>query len=210
MERRGFLLLELLVLLAFGYGLWSITRAPNESLASYGLHQGSQSDTQDTPALPGTAPPGMHGVQGPPTVDAALIERVLQKYNSPALAAGGQIWIELGKRYRVDPVYALAFFIRESGGGTDPGWAGHKSDGGTTHNIGNIICAGFKRCYGKFRDYDSWEEGIEGWFKLIHDEYIPHGRDSVESILAIYVEGDPTSYINDVIGFVDAWRQGNL
>lgn len=201
MDKRGFPLFGILVLLVLAYGLWTITRAPNESLASYGLHRSSQLEA---------IPPGMHGVQGPPTVDAALIERVLQKYNSPAFAAGGQIWIDLGKRYGIDPVYALAFFIRESGGGTDPGWAGHKSDGGTTHNIGNIICARYKRCYGKFRDYDTWEEGIEGWFKLIHDEYIPHGRNSVESILAIYVEGDPTSYINDVLGFVDAWRQGNV
>ena len=47
-----------------------------------------------------------------------------------------------------------------------------KPGGATTHNVGNIICAGYATCYGRFRDYDTWSQGIEDWYKLIAREYV--------------------------------------
>ncbi len=59
-------------------------------------------------------------------------------------------------------------FIYESGAGTAPGWAGRKPDGTTTANTGNIICAGYSSCYGRFRDFQGdWKEGTRQHFKLL-------------------------------------------
>jgi hypothetical protein len=163
------------------------------------------------PQPPANIPPGQHAVIGAATVDAALIDAVLTKYGSPA-AGTGRVWIEMGQRYGLDPAYALAFFIHESSAGTNPGWAGLKPGGGTTHNIGNIICAGYPTCFGRFRDYASWEEGIEDWYKLINREYVgDRGVFTVEQIIPIYApsfENDVPNYVNAVVSLVESWQHG--
>lgn len=155
------------------------------------------------------APDGQHSVLGPPSISAQQIDRILAEWQSPA-AGTGSTWIELGIRYGIDPAYALAFFIHESGAGTAPGWAGRKPDGSTTHNIGNIICAGYKTCYGRFRDYASWTEGIEDWYRLIAVEYVEwRGVHTVEEIIPIYapaVENNVPVYIDTVNRLVAEWR----
>jgi hypothetical protein len=163
---------------------------------------------------PAQVPPGEHSVLGPPTIDARGVEAVLRQYGSPALDAGGQVWIEKGVEYGIDPAYALAFFIHESTAGTNPGWAGLKPGGGSTHNVGNIICAGYARCYNRFRDYQNWDEGIDDWYKLIHNEYINgRGAQTVEQIIPIYApafENDVNGYINAVVTMVEGWRNGGI
>lgn len=159
------------------------------------------------PDLP--TPSGQHSVLGPPSISAQQIDRILAEWRSPA-AGTGAAWVELGVRYGIDPAYALAFFIHESGAGTAPGWAGRKPDGGTTHNVGNIICAGYRTCYGRFRDYASWEEGIEDWYRLIAVEYVQwRGVHTVEEIVPIYapsVENNVPAYIGAVNRLVAEWR----
>jgi hypothetical protein len=156
------------------------------------------------------APAGEHSVRGSPSISAEDVEAVLREYNSPA-AGTGRAWIALGQQYGIDPAYALAFFIHESTAGTNPGWAGLKPGGGSTHNVGNIICAGYATCYGRFRDYASWDEGIEDWYKLIAREYIEgRGAHTIEQIIPIYapaVENNVDRYINAVVGMVDGWRR---
>jgi hypothetical protein len=148
-------------------------------------------------------------VLGPPSISAQQIDRILAEWQSPA-AGTGATWVELGVRYGIDPAYALAFFIHESGAGTAPGWAGRKPDGSTTHNIGNIICAGYQRCYGRFRDYASWEEGIADWYRLIAVDYVEwRGVHTVEEIVPIYapaVENNVPVYIDTVNRLVAEWR----
>jgi hypothetical protein len=106
----------------------------------------------------------------------------------------------------------VAFFVHESTAGTAPGWAGWKGDGSSTHNVGNIICAGYPSCYGRFRDYPSWEAGIEGWYRLIATEYIAgRGVTTVAQILPIYApsfENDTQGYIRTVEQMVERWREG--
>jgi hypothetical protein len=154
------------------------------------------------------APIGVH--TGPPSLDAAQIDAILASYGSPA-AGTGAAWVAQGERYGIDPAYAVAFFIHESSAGTNPAWAGIKSDGSTTHNVGNIICAGYPTCYGRFRDYPSWEAGIEDWYRLIAVEYIQgRGLTTVAEILPIYapsVENDTTGYIRSVEELVRSWRE---
>ena len=154
---------------------------------------------------------GDHDLRGAPTISAAHIDQILASYNSPATGSG-DAWVAMGEKYGIDPAYAVAFFIHESSAGTNPGWAGIKSDGSTTHNIGNIICAGYSACYGRFRDYPSWEAGIDDWYKLISVEYINgRGTTTVADILPIYApasENDTEGYIHIVEQMVDGWRSG--
>lgn len=155
-------------------------------------------------------PDGEHSLVGAPTIDAARIDQVLRSYNSPA-AGTGAIWIEMGQKYGLDPAYAVAFFIQESTAGTHPNWAGLKPDGTTTHNIGNIICAGYQTCYQGHRDYPSWAAGIEDWNRLITREYVEgRGIATLEEILPIYCPvGDgcrPDHYVEVVKKLVSDWR----
>ncbi len=148
----------------------------------------------------------------PPSIGAQFIDQVLARYGSPAQGTGA-VWVELGQHYGIDPAYALAFFIHESSAGTDPGWAGLKPGGGSTHNIGNIICAGYPSCFGRFRDYASWREGIEDWYALIDREYIARGLTTVELVIPVYApafENDVGNYTNVVSATVARWRRGAL
>ena len=160
-----------------------------------------------------TTPPGQHSVIGQPTVSANFIDTVLSQYNSPANGTG-EIWMRLGQQYGIDPAYALAFFIHESSAGTNPGWAGMKPDGSTTHNVGNIICAGYPTCFGRFRDYNSWEEGIEDWYRLISKEYIGDRQaHTVEQIIPIYapsIENNVPAYVGAVTNMVNEWRSSGV
>ncbi len=154
-------------------------------------------------------PAGDHHLQGAPSISAQDIDAILAGYGSPA-AGTGAIWYNLGIEYGIDPAYAVAFFIHESSAGTNQGWAGLKPDGSSTHNVGNIICAGYPTCYGRFRDYPSWEVGIADWYRLIHVEYIQgRGTLTVEDIIPIYApsfENDVQGYVNAVTQMVDGWR----
>ena len=154
-------------------------------------------------------PVGDYTVEGPPSLTPQQIDAILSSYGSPAAGTGND-WYNLGLRYGIDPAFAVAFFIHESGAGTNPNWAGLKPGGRTTHNIGNIICAGYPTCYGRFRDYSSWAEGIEDWYRLIAVEYIQgRGTRTVAEIIPIYApafENDVQGYINVVQRLVDEWR----
>jgi hypothetical protein len=160
---------------------------------------------------PMSAPTGENSVVGPPTITAEEIDAVLRSYGSPA-AGSGMDFYNLGIEYGIDPAYALAFFIHESSAGTNPGWAGIKPDGTSTHNVGNIICAGYATCYNRFRDYGSWSEGIDDWYKLIAAEYINgRGAYTVEQIIQVYApsfENNVPAYIQAVNTLVNDWRQG--
>ncbi|GAC1364190.1 MAG: hypothetical protein NVSMB42_23960 [Herpetosiphon sp.] len=148
-----------------------------------------------------------------PTIKPAQIDQVLQHYHSPA-AGQGQVIYDLGVKYGIDPAISLAFFIHESGAGSNPAWAGLKSDGSTTHNIGNIVCTSGYRCYGRFRDYGTWRDGIDDWYKLIKDLYVGEwGRTTVEEIIPKYApaadNNNELAYINSVKNMVSGWQGGN-
>lgn len=158
-------------------------------------------------------PPGESSILGAPTITAAQIDAILQANNSPAVGTG-DIWVEAGLQYGIDPAYGLAFFMHESSFGTNPAWAGIKPDGTTTHNVGNIICAGYRTCFGRFRDYPDWRTGIYDWYRLIAVEYIQwRGLATVEGILPVYApafENDVPRYVNVIKYAVAEWRQANI
>jgi hypothetical protein len=215
---RGQLFMLLLVALVCMAVIWMFLQSPKAFISAYKglippaaavLNQG-----RGLPSLNVDVPDGEHSVLGAPSIDAAAIDTILSKYSSPATGTG-QIWVKLGQQYGIDPAYAVAFFIHESSAGTNPGWAGMKPDGTTTHNVGNIICAGYATCYNRFRDYNSWDEGIADWYELISHEYVGgRGVASVEQIIPIYAPSSDNNnvpgYINVVVSMVEGWRQGVL
>ena len=186
-----------------------ISSAPGlaAEFTALGAAPAAQNKVPDAPAhasKPGTS------VVGPPSVSPALIDAVLAEYNSPA-AGKGNVIHNLGVQYGIDPAFLLAFFIHESSAGTHPRWAGHKADGTTTHNIGNIVCTTGWRCYGRFRDYATWDEGIEDWYKLIHDLYVGEwNRTTLEEIIPKYAPASDNNnearYIAQVRTLVEGWR----
>ncbi len=164
-------------------------------------------------ALAAMPSPGDHRLRVAPSLSPAQIDQILRSYGSPA-AGTGEIWYRLGVEYNIDPAYAVAFFIHESSAGTNLNWAGRKPDGSTTHNVGNIICAGYPTCYGRFRDYPDWETGIADWYRLIDVEYIRgRGLQTVADVIPIYApafENDVQGYITVVTSLVDRWRAGQV
>jgi hypothetical protein len=163
-------------------------------------------------AVAATIPAAQSGlsVLGQPTITVDQIAAVLAQYNSPAKDYAQDIY-DLGVKYGIDPAFCLAFFIHESSAGTNPAWVGHKPDGTTTHNLGNIVCTEGWRCFGRFRDYDSWHDGIEDWYKLIRELYIDTwGRTTVEAIIPKYApasdNNDEDAYILSVNNMIQNWR----
>ena len=212
------IMLLFLVALVSGPVIWMFLQSPKRFISTYNGLMPVASSLFNQAAGPRTAsvdvPFGEHSVIGEPSISAAAIDTILSKYGSPAVGTG-QIWVRFGQQYGIDPAYAVAFFIHESSAGSNPGWAGIKPDGSTTHNVGNIICAGYATCYNRFRDYASWDEGIADWYKLISDEYIGgRGAASVEQIIPIYApssdNNDVPGYISVVVSMVEGWRQGVL
>jgi len=213
---HGHSLVLLLVALVCGALIWMLLQSPKTFISPYGGAGWSDTVGNVTSKVFGgvSVPAGEHSIIGQPSITVDQIEAVLTQYNSPARGSG-TIWFALGKQYGIDPAYPLAFFVQESTAGTNPGWAGLKPGGDTTHNVGNIICAGYATCYKGNRDYPSWEAGIEDWYQLIAREYVEgRGLASVEQILPIYC---PTSdgchsydYISIVNSMVEKWRHGQL
>ncbi|MEO7912260.1 MAG: glucosaminidase domain-containing protein [Roseiflexaceae bacterium] len=220
---RGQFFVLLLISLVCLAVIWMFLQSPKAFISTY---NGSKLGNAVSDAVSGflsdqaaeshiasaNVPAGEHSVLGDPSINAAAIDTILSAYGSPAVGTG-QAWIKLGQQYGIDPAYAVAFFIHESSAGTNPGWAGMKSDGSTTHNVGNIICAGYATCYNRFRDYASWDEGIADWYKLISHEYVDgRGAASIEQIIPIYApssdNNDVPGYINVVVSMVEGWRQG--
>jgi hypothetical protein len=139
----------------------------------------------------------------PPSLSVAQIESVLARYGSPAVGQG-QVLYELGVKYGIDPAYALAFFVHESGCGT-------KGVARFTHSLGNIRWSSGFENYEGYRMYGSWQEGMEDWYKLITDLYINGwGLKTVDAIVPVYApaadSNNPPVYIASVKSMVDSWR----
>lgn len=157
---------------------------------------------QAPPAV--SANPGDFDLRHAPTLDAAAIARILQGYNSPAVGAAETMY-RLGVQYGIDPAYCLAFFIHESTAGT----AGVAR---VTKSVGNIRHTPGYRNYEGYRHYDSWEQGIEDWYKLITELYIDGwGLTTVDAIVPVYAPwsdgNNPDGYAATVKKLVTGWRQ---
>lgn len=154
---------------------------------------------------------GPYSVLGQPTISADLINQVLSAYGSPA-AGTGQDMYNLGVKYGIDPVYALAFFMHESGFGTT-------GEARKTLSLGNLRCIPARPCVdqdrGGYAQMYSWVDGFEQWYKLIRNLYVAQwGRVTVDQIIPKYAPtadgNDEAAYIASLKHEVDTWRAGML
>ena len=148
---------------------------------------------------------GSYSVLGQPTVSADFINHVLAANGSPA-AGTGQAVFDLGEKYGIDPVFALAFFQHESSFGTT-------GVARVTRSPGNIrASAGYAQIDG-YRAYRSWTAGFEDWYQLIKNLYVEQwSLTTVEQIVPVYApssdNNDVGAYISAVENAVDQWRSG--
>jgi mannosyl-glycoprotein endo-beta-N-acetylglucosaminidase len=178
-------LLFLLVILLFG---WWFSRSSSEV---------GPNGTNDT----------RYEVTGTPSINADLIDQVLGFYGSPAHGKGQALY-DLGVKYGIDPVYALAFFMHESRFGTT-------GVAQVTLSLGNIRVTPGYADYNGYRKYQSWEEGFEDWYKLIKMQYVQAWQlSTVDQIIPVYA---PSADHNDVDGYIQAikdavttWRSGQV
>jgi Mannosyl-glycoprotein endo-beta-N-acetylglucosaminidase len=141
---------------------------------------------------------------GEPT--AAAIEVWLIRCNSPILneappgATIGQVFTEMGRKYGVNPAYAVAFFIKESSCGT-------LGDNLASRNFGNIrLTPGHTTLDGVWRAYPTWTDGMEDWFKLIREVYLNNGLNTLDEVVSVYApsfENDSELYMLQTLNRVD-------
>lgn len=149
------------------------------------------------------------------SLSAEQIDTILKDIGSPAVGIGKHA-VEVGIKNNIDAAYWLAMFIEESSAATNINWAGMKDGNNTTHNTGNIICTpndGHK-CFGRFIDFDNWEEGTTA-----HIELLAYYRDRLghkDIYTALYTwsprgdgANDPDSYGGHVTTLVNKWRSVN-
>lgn len=143
------------------------------------------------------------------------IDKILADAHSPAEGTG-RYWIEHGTKNNIDAAYMLAIFYYESGFATNPAWAGYKENGSHTYNIGNMICSGYSKCYGAFRDYSAWDNpwwaGIGDNTKLLASyRDTDHIKDFGTAITkwAPPSENNTKAYIDGAEAMIRAWRNTN-
>jgi len=143
-----------------------------------------------------------YAIVGKPSITALRINHILCQASSPACGTGASLY-RLGVRYGIDPIFALAFFNKESS-------FGKYGVAATTHSLGNIRCSDGYSCQEGFRSYKSWEEGYADWYQLIRQLYVNNWHlKTIPQIVKRYAppsENDTEQYISDVEQFVSAWR----
>jgi len=154
---------------------------------------------------------GPYAVLGKPTITADFINHVLASYNSPA-AGKGQDMYDLGVKYGIDPVFALAFFMHESLFGTT-------GEARATLSLGNLRCIPTRPCIdqnrGGYAQMNSWVDGFEQWYKLIRNLYVAQwGLVTVDKIIPTYApnsdHNNETAYIASLKHEIDTWHAGIL
>jgi hypothetical protein len=137
-----------------------------------------------------------------PSLSADLVNQVLASAGSPA-AGTGQGLYDLSVQSGIDDAYALAVFEKESS-------FGRYGAGFEDHALGNIVCAGYPTCNGRFRWYPSWFVGYGDFYQLIKREYVSRGFSTVETITPVYApssENDTGLYVQQIRQSMLAFRQ---
>lgn len=136
------------------------------------------------------------------------IDKILADAHSPAEGTG-QYWLKYGIENDIDAAYGLAIFYQESGLGTNPAWYA------AGYNTGNIICAGYWQCHGRFRDYSKdanpWASSIVDEMKLLRSYRDGGIKDWDAAImkLAPPSENNTKGYIENTKTLIRSWRSTN-
>jgi hypothetical protein len=142
--------LPLCMLVAHVYTPYSF-RSSRVLTVGFSVAEPVQSQSQPIPSkeLPPmrSIPVSGTSVLGGPSLSADFVNQVLVSASSPA-AGTGQGLYDLSVQSGIDDAYALAVFQKESSFGSS-------GAGFEDHALGNIVCAGYPTCNGRFRWYPS-------------------------------------------------------
>ena len=176
---------------AFGSGPALSFSLPGSGLSQAPVSVSSASMTSGTSIL------------GRPSLSVSFIDSVLALAQSPAQGTGQTFYTE-SVQTGIDDAYPLAIFQHELSFGR----AGAAVD---TRNPGNINCAGFSSCLGRFRLYSTWAAGVQDLYQLLVKEYLPRHLTTLESILQVYAPtsdgNSPADYVAAVKSSVALWRK---
>jgi murein DD-endopeptidase MepM/ murein hydrolase activator NlpD len=157
------------------------------------------------PLPPSGLPPHTpdYAVVAPPSISVEGIEIVLARYHSPAQGLG-PVFYQLGVQYGVDPAYALAFFAHESHAGT-------RGLAAKLHSIGMLRAGPGDPQQQGYRAYDTWEAGIEDWYRTMRTQYVGDlGLTQAAAIAARYAGPDDpqdlASFVGNIQRLVDSWN----
>jgi hypothetical protein len=147
-----------------------------------------------TPPVPRSAFAVPTSADRPPSLSAAQIDAILAAYHSPA-AGLGSVFYDLGVQYRIDPAFAVAFFVVESACGT-------RGVARTTHSVGNIRRTPGYACLAGYRATRSGnaERGTRGRAPLA-------AASRPTSAFRVPPSADPAAYAASVIQLVDSWSR---
>jgi hypothetical protein len=138
-----------------------------------------------------------------PSISFLEVEQVLSRVGSPMLPYAGDVYA-YGVKYHIDPVFALAFWMKESREASDGSVAAVDHNPGYTEGL-----AGDDRC-GRWACWPTWTAGIEGWYRYMRVFFInARGLTRVEDILPIYApstENNTNGYIAFVLQMAATWR----
>jgi hypothetical protein len=134
-------------------------------------------------------------VVGGPSLSASFVNDVLSAAGSPAVGTGQSLY-DLSVQYHIDDAYALATFQHESS-------YGKYGAASVDHSLGNINCAGYATCDGRFRFYATWAQGYADFYRLIVQVYVAQGRTTIATIIPVYAPSNE----NDVEGYIASLRQ---
>ena len=137
-----------------------------------------------------------------PSISIVEVGRILERVNSPMLPYAEDVY-DYGVQYGIDPVFALAFWMKESREASDGSVAA------TDHNPGYTQGLNSDPHCGRWACWPTWPEGIEGWFRYMRVYFVDRGKTTVEVILPIYAppsENDTGGYISSVLNWVVQWR----
>ena len=180
------------------------------------------SGTFVTPVIPAPSTPvtgtsrtpyaaDQYSIVGKPSVDVAFINQILTHYHSPAVGKG-QLFYDEGVKYGIDPVYALAFFMRDSIFGTVGRARVTRSLGPlpTPEMATKATCS--CQDFHSYRSYATWDAGIADWFRYMHDHYIKQlGLTTVSQIVSLYVTMNSSLAIQvaikEIEHRVDVWHK---
>lgn len=140
-----------------------------------------------------------------PSITAEQFDTILRDYNSPAAGAGDPV-TDYAKTKRIDTAYVLYIFIHESTAGTNPNWNAE------TKNVGNIICAGYPTCIGRFRKYETWIDGFKATIDLLAYYRDDLGIQTIDAAIhkwAPPTENDTSRYVESLKENVNKWRAVN-
>src|SRR5438067_7735405 len=153
--------------------VWAFSPGQSSEMVTLGLSLASPAHSSELPPVE-KMPVSGTSILGGPSLSADFINQILATASSPA-AGTGQGLYDLSVQYGIDDAYALAVFGKESSYGK---YGAAFED----HALGNIVCAGYSTCHGRFRWYPSWQAGYTDFYQLIRGEYVARGLSTVETI----------------------------